>query len=133
MRGASPEPLRTDDYRHWSTRLPGEFALWLLLLVLPAYSHDAGVSSSEISVNGRVVAIEINALARDYEKAAGVRISEKGSGSVNAVALAVMAPALLNYVRSHAQVLADDVLCEADEGKARRHACHGNACVDLPK
>jgi hydrogenase/urease accessory protein HupE len=124
MRGASPEPLRTDDYRHRSTRLPGEFALWLLLLVLPAYSHDAGVSSSEISVNGRVVAIEINALARDYEKAAGVRISEKGSGSVNAVALAVMAPALLNYVRSHAQVLADDVLCEADEGKARPADTH---------
>jgi hydrogenase/urease accessory protein HupE len=92
--------------------------------VLPAYSHDAGVSSSEISVNGRVVSIEINALARDYEKAAGVRISEKGSGSVNAVALSVMAPALLSYVRSHAQVLSDGVLCEPDEGKARPADTH---------
>jgi hydrogenase/urease accessory protein HupE len=124
MRGAFRGPLKTADYRHRTTRLPGEFALWLLLLVLPAYSHDAGVSSSEISVNGRAVAIEINALARDYEKAAGVRISEKGSGSVNAVALAVMAPALLSYVRSHALVLSDDVLCEPDEGKARPADTH---------
>ena len=121
MRGAFQEPLNTADHRHRTTRFPGKFALWLLLLVLagiPAYAHDAGVSSSEISVNGRVVAVEINALARDFEKAAGVRISEAGSGSVNAVALAVMAPAVLGYVRSHVEVLSDDVPCEPDEGKA---------------
>src|SRR4051812_2044787 len=118
MRGAFQEPLKTGNHRHATARFPGEFALWLLLLVLagmPAYGHNAGVSSSEISVKGRVVAIEINALARDYEKAAGVRISA-GSGSVNAVALAVMTPAVLSYVRSHAEVLSDDVPCEPDEG-----------------
>ena len=62
MRGAFQEPLKTGNHRHATARFPGEFALWLLLLVLagmPAYGHNAGVSSSEISVNGRVVAIEI--------------------------------------------------------------------------
>jgi hydrogenase/urease accessory protein HupE len=121
MRGAFREPLTTTCHRHRTTGFSGEFGSWLLLLVLagtPAYAHDAGVSSSEISVNGRVVTVEVNALARDYEKAAGVRISEAGSGSVNAVALAVMAPAVLGYVRSHVEVLSDDVACEPDEGKA---------------
>jgi hydrogenase/urease accessory protein HupE len=121
MRGSFREPLNTADLRHRITRFPGEFAFRLLLLVLagtPAYAHDAGVSSSEISVNGRVVAVEINALARDYEKAAGVRISEAGSGAVNAVALAVMAPAVLGYVHSHVEVLSDDVPCKPDEGTA---------------
>jgi hydrogenase/urease accessory protein HupE len=120
MRGVFREPLKTTGHRHRIIRFSGEFGSWLLLLVLagmPAYAHDAGVSSSEISVNGRVVTVEINALARDYEKAAGVRISEAGSGSVNAVALAVMAPAVLGYVRSHVEVLSDDVACEPDEGK----------------
>src|SRR5215467_12490044 len=131
MRCAFTQPMKIADGRRRTTRFPGEFALWLLqfslwfvLLVLPASSHNAGVSSSEISVNGRVVAVEINALARDYEKAAGVRISEARSGSVNAVALAVMTPALLRYMRSHAQVLSDDVPCEPDEGKARPSDTH---------
>ena len=127
MRGAFHEPPRTANHRHPTTRFPSGFALWLLLLVLdgmPAYAHNAGVSSSEISVNGRVVAIEINALARDYEKAANVRISEAGPGSVNAVALAVMAPAVLSYARSHAEVLSDDVPCEPDEGKVRPADTH---------
>ena len=127
MKGPFREPLRTANHRHPTTRFPREFALWLLLLVLdgmPAYAHNAGVSSSEISVNGRVVAIEINALARDYEKAANVRISEAGPGSVNAVALAVMAPAVLGYARSHAEVLSDDVPCEPDEGKVRPADTH---------
>ena len=120
MRGLH-EPPKTSDHRYRIVKSSGEFGLRLLLLALaavPAYAHDAGVSSSEISVNGRVVAIEINALARDYEKAANVRISEARSGSVNAVALAVMAPALLGYVRSHAEVISDDVPCKPDEGKA---------------
>ena len=115
------QPLKTPSRQQPTSGLQGEFVLWFLLLVLagmPAYAHDAGVSSSEISVNGRVVAIEINALARDYEKATNVRISEARSGSVNAVALAVMAPAVLGYVRSHAEVLSDDVPCKPDEGKA---------------
>ena len=121
MTGLSCEPLKTIGRRHRNTRFSGELGSWLLFLVLagtPAYAHDAGVSSSEISVNGRVVTVEINALARDYEKAAGVRISEAGSGSVNAVALAVMAPSVLGYVRSRVEVLSDDVACEHDEGKA---------------
>ena len=120
MRGLH-EPPKTCDHWYWIMRFSGEFALRALLLALaamPACAHDAGVSSSEISVNGRVVAIEINALARDYEKAANVRISEARSGSVNAVALAVMAPALLGYVRSHVEVLSGDVPCKPDEGKA---------------
>jgi len=120
MRGLH-EPLMPADHRDRIMKSSSQFALRLLLLVLaavPAFAHDAGVSSSEISVNGRVVAIEINALARDYEKAANVRISEARSGSVNAVALAVMAPALLGYVRSHVEVLSDDVSCKPDEGKA---------------
>lgn len=127
MRGALHEPLKTANHQHPTTRFPCEFALWLLLLVLdgmPAYAHNAGVSSSEISVKGRVVAIEINALARDFEKAANVRISEAGPGSVNAVALAVMAPAVLSYARSHAEVLSDDVPCEPDEGKVRPADTH---------
>jgi hydrogenase/urease accessory protein HupE len=127
MRDASREPQKTADYRHRTTKFRVEFALWLLLLVLagmPAYAHNAGVSSSEISVNGRVVAVEINASARDYEKAVGIRISEAGSGSVNAVALAVMAPAVLGYVRGHAKVLSDEVPCEPDEGKARPADMH---------
>src|SRR5262252_8160540 len=96
------EPLKTAGRQQPTSGLQGKFVLVFLLLVLagmPAYAHDAGVSSSEIRVNGRVVAIEINALARDYEKATNVRISE-ARGSVNAVALAVMAPAVLGYVRS---------------------------------
>jgi hydrogenase/urease accessory protein HupE len=127
MRGAFHEPLKTANRRHSATRFSSEFALWLLLFVLdwmPAYAHNAGVSSSEISVNGRVVAIEINALARDYEKAASVRISEAGPGSVNAVALAVVAPAVLSYARSHAEVLSDDVPCEPDEGRVRPADTH---------
>jgi hydrogenase/urease accessory protein HupE len=127
MRGAFREPLNTAVHRHRTTLFPAQFALRLLLCLLPgtpAYAHNAGVSSSEISVNGRVVAVEINASARDYERAAGVRISEAGSGSVNVVALAVMAPAVLGYVRSHAEVLSDDVLCEPDHGKASHADTH---------
>ena len=115
------EPLKTASRHQPTSGLQGESVLWFLLLVLagmPAYAHDAGVSSSEIRVNGRVVAVEINALARDYEKATNVRISEARSGSVNAIALAVMAPAVLGYVRSQAEVLSDDVPCKPDEGKA---------------
>jgi hydrogenase/urease accessory protein HupE len=121
MRAGLRDAPKAADRRHRAASLSRKFGLWVLLFVLtgmPAYAHDAGVSSSEISVNGRVVAVEINAHARDYEAAAGVKISERGSGSVNAVALAVMAPKVLDYVRSHVEVLSDDVRCEADEGKA---------------
>jgi hydrogenase/urease accessory protein HupE len=107
--------------RHRTTGFPCQFGSWLLLFMLAgtsAHAHDAGVSSSLISIEGRVVTVVINAHARDYEKAAGVRIAETGSGSVNAVALAVMAPRVLGYVRSHVEVLSDGAACKADEGRA---------------
>ncbi len=120
MKAAFHEPPKAGN-RHRTTGFPGQFGSWLLLFMLAgmsAYAHDAGVSSSLISVDGRVVTVEINAHARDYEKAAGVRIAETGSGSVNAVALAVMAPRVLGYVRNHVEVLSDGAACKVDEGKA---------------
>ena len=55
-----------------------------------AQAHNAGVSTSRIVIHGRTVEVEINALGRDYEKAAGIRITEARSGEVNRLALAVM-------------------------------------------
>ncbi len=122
MRSVFGEPPKARFDRHRTVGfLRNKYLSWLFLFALPgqpAHAHDAGISSSLISVNGRVVSVEINAHARDYEKAAGVRIAETASGSVNAVALAVMAPRVLEYSRSHAEVLADDRLCIANEGKA---------------
>ena len=71
-----------------------------------AQAHNAGVSTSRIVVHGRTVEVEINALGRDYEKSAGVRITEAGSGEVNRVALAVMAPSVLTYIGDHVAVFA---------------------------
>ena len=121
MRRAIGMPPQTADTRYRAIKFSSKFALLILFLVLfgmPAYGHDVGVSSSDISVDGLVVAVEIHALALDYEKAAGVRISEGGSGQVNPVALAVMAPAVLRYVRAHVGVFSDGVPCVPDEGKA---------------
>ena len=39
--------------------------------VLPAQAHNAGVSTSSLTIRDRTVNVEINALGRDYEKAAG--------------------------------------------------------------
>ena len=69
------------------------------LAVLPAQAHNAGVSTSRLTISERSVSVEINALGLDYEKAAGVRLIEAGSGVVNAVALAVMAPSVLTLCR----------------------------------
>jgi hydrogenase/urease accessory protein HupE len=90
----------------------------------PARSHNAGVSTSRIVIAGRTVEVEINALARDYEQAAGVRIADKGSGEVNPVALAVMAPAILSYVGDHAAVLAGDQRCAPGTGTAKAADTH---------
>jgi hydrogenase/urease accessory protein HupE len=120
MRAVFHEAPMVADRPHRIRGLLLKLWAWLLLFglaPLPALAHEAGVSSSEISINGRVVTVEINALGRDYEKATGARIAEAGSGAVNAVALAVMAPALLGYVRSHAEVFSDQLRCEHDEGK----------------
>ena len=62
------------------------------IAVWPAGRTTPESSTSRIVIRGRTVDAEINALGRDYEKAAGVRITETASGAVNAVALAVMAP-----------------------------------------
>jgi hydrogenase/urease accessory protein HupE len=90
----------------------------------PALAHNAGVSTSRIIIAGRTVEVEINALARDYEQAVGVRIADKGSGEVNAVALAVMAPAILKYVDNHVAVLADSQHCAPGTGTAKAADTH---------
>jgi hypothetical protein len=94
------------------------------IAVRPAGAHKAGISTSRIVIRGRTVDAEINALGRDYEKAAGVRITEAASGAVNAVALAVMAPSLLAYVGDHVAVLAGDRRCQAAPGSARAADTH---------
>jgi hypothetical protein len=85
---------------------------------LPAQGHNAGVSTSRLAIRDRTVNVEVNARGLDYEKAAGVRLVEAGSGVVNAVALAVMAPSLLTYVEDHVAVLAGDRPCSRTTAKA---------------
>jgi hypothetical protein len=67
-----------------------------ILAMSPAQAHNAGVSTSRVAIHGRTIDVEINALGRDYETAAGVRVADKGSGEVNPVALAVMTPSILS-------------------------------------
>ena len=88
-----------------------------------ALAHNAGVSTSRIAIHGRAVTLEINALGRDYEKAAGVRIAE-GTGQVNPVALAVMAPSILGYVSDHIAVLAGGRRCSASPATAKAADTH---------
>ena len=88
-----------------------------------ALAHNAGVSTSRIAIHGRAVTLEINALGRDYEKAAGVRIAE-GTGQVNPVALAVMAPSILGYVSDHIAVLAGGRRCSASSATAKAADTH---------
>ena len=95
-----------------------------VIVVSPALAHNAGVSTSRIVVAGRTIEAEINALARDYEQAAGVRIADKGSGEVNPVALSVMAPAILSYVGGHVAVLASDRRCAPGPATARAADTH---------
>jgi hydrogenase/urease accessory protein HupE len=94
------------------------------LAAVPAQAHNAGVSTSRITINERSVSVEINALGRDYEKAAGVRFLEAGSGLVNPVALAVMAPAVLTYVGDHVAVLAGNQPCARGVATARPADTH---------
>jgi hypothetical protein len=89
-----------------------------------ARAHNAGVSTSRIAIHGRTVDVEINALGRDYEKAAGVRITEAGSGEVNRVALAIMAPSVLTYIGDHIAVFADSQRCAPRPGMARPADTH---------
>ena len=89
-----------------------------------AQAHNAGVSTSRIVIHGRTVEVEINALGRDYEKAAGVRITEAGSGEVNRVALAIMAPSVLTYVGDHVAVFAGEQRCAPGPGTTRPADTH---------
>jgi hydrogenase/urease accessory protein HupE len=89
-----------------------------------AQAHNAGVSTSRIVIHGGTVDVEINALGRDYEKAAGVRITEAGSGEVNRVALAIMAPSVLTYVGDHVAVFAGKQRCAPRPGTARPADTH---------
>jgi len=95
------------------------------VLAMPsARAHNAGVSTSRVVIAGRTVEVEINALARDYEQAVGVRIADKGTGEVNSVALSVMAPAILSYVGDHVAVLASDQRCAPGPGMAKAADTH---------
>lgn len=98
--------------------------IFAALAVRPAQAHVAGVSTSRIVIRGRTVDIEINALGRDYEKAAGVRITEAASGIVNPVALAVMALPVLTYLGDHVAVLAGGRRCTPGPGTARAADTH---------
>ena len=89
-----------------------------------AQAHNAGVSTSRIVIHDRRVDVEINALGRDYEKAAGVRIIEAGSGEVNRVALAIMAPSVLTYVGDHVAVFAGEQRCAPGPGTTRPADTH---------
>jgi hypothetical protein len=95
-----------------------------ILAMCPAQAHNAGVSTSRIAILSRTVDLEINALGRDYEKAAGVRIAETGSGVVNPAALAVMAPSILNYVGDRVAVLAGGRRCTPGPGSAKAVDTH---------
>ena len=81
------------------------------------------MSTSRIVAHGRTVELEINALGRDYEKAANVRIVET-NGEVNPVALAVMAPAILSYVDDHVAVLAGGERCSPGPASAKPADTH---------
>jgi HupE / UreJ protein len=113
--------------RRWGTAirspLAGAGSVLAVLAASPAHAHNAGVSTSRVAIHGRTVALEINALGRDYEKAADVRIAE-GTGQVNPVALAVMARAILGYVGEHIAVLAGGERCSAGPATAKAADTH---------
>jgi hydrogenase/urease accessory protein HupE len=94
-----------------------------VIAMSPAQAHNAGVSTSRIVIHDRTVEVEINALGRDYEQAAAVRIADK-SGEVNPVALALMAPSILKYVGDHVAVLAAGQHCMPETGTANAADTH---------
>src|SRR5262249_42499370 len=103
--------------------LAGVSVVLAILAGHQAYAHTAGVSTSRIVVHGRTAELEINALGRDFEKAANVRITE-ATGEVNPVALAVMAPAILSYVGEHVVVRAGGRQCSAGPATAKPTDTH---------
>jgi hypothetical protein len=118
-RGMTPRGWRRAIRR----ALAGAGGALAVFAVCQAYAHTAGVSTSRIVVHGRTVELEINALGRDYEKAANVRIVE-ANGEVNPVALAVMAPAILSYVDDHVAVLAGGERCSPGPATAKPADTH---------
>ncbi len=104
-----------------------------ILAMYPAQAHNAGVSTSRVAIHGRTIDVEINALGRDYETAVGVRIADKGSGEVNPVALAVMAPSILSYVdRPRRRSSRKSAMYVATgNGKGGRHPRFGSDGVEL--
>ena len=95
-----------------------------IIAMAPVLAHNAGVSTSRIVIDGRSVDVEINALGKDYEQAAGVRIADKASGEINPVALAVMAPEILRYVADHVAVLAGTQRCTPGQVMAKAVDTH---------
>jgi hypothetical protein len=108
--------------RHTRLLLVG--VTFIALSTCLAQAHNAGVSTSRIVIHGQAVDVEINSLGRDYELAAGVRLTEATSGIVNPVALSVMAPALLTYIGDHIAVLASGRHCASRPGTARAVDTH---------
>ena len=121
MIGRRATPRRWSGVVHRVLAVAG--GVLAMLVACQAHAHTAGVSTSRIAVHGRTVELEINALGRDYEKAAGVRIAET-AGEVNPVALAVMAPAILSYVGEHVAVLAGGQRCGPGQATARAADTH---------
>jgi hydrogenase/urease accessory protein HupE len=94
------------------------------LTASPAQAHNAGVSTSHLAIRDRTVNVEINALGLDYEKAAGIRLIEAGSGVVNPVALAVMAPSVLTYVGDHIALFVGGESCSRTAATTRPADTH---------
>ena len=107
----------------WRALVFVAFAVCLATASGIAQAHNAGVSSARIVVDDRTVEVEINALGRDFEQAAGVRIADK-LGEINPVALSLMAPTISSYVGEHVAVLAGGQRCSAAAWTAKAADTH---------
>jgi hydrogenase/urease accessory protein HupE len=105
------------------TFLLAAFVATLAAAAGSVHAHNAGVSSARIVVEGRTVEVEINALGRDFEQAAGVRIADK-SGEINPVALSLMASTIGSYVGEHVAVLTGGQRCSAAAWTAKPADTH---------
>src|ERR1700730_18949538 len=77
---AAPNDLRPNEAAPMSQALFRGFVVAgmavAILAMSPAQAHNAGVSTSRVAIHGRTIDVEINALGRDYETAAGGRIAD---------------------------------------------------------
>ncbi len=88
--------------------------LLLFALTLPlgaSQAHDAGISTSRITVEGREIQAQVNALARDYDKALEIQLSDGPTGEVNPLALSLFAEDIEAYVARHVNVRAGEEDC----------------------